>query len=73
MPKLVAGAQFFHFMTETSISDVLGVDAKHHGLYGDTNGTVEQQEHLTLHLHKLIWIKLCLATQNGKKKKKKKN
>ena len=56
----VAGARFFHFMVETFISDVLGVDEKHSGLYGDTNGyygTVEQQGCLTLHLHMLIWIK----------------
>ena len=41
----VTGARFFHFMVETFITDVLGIDAKHHGLYGDTAGyygTVEQ-------------------------------
>ncbi|KIM34722.1 hypothetical protein M413DRAFT_33401, partial [Hebeloma cylindrosporum] len=41
----VAGARFFHFLIETFISDVLGVNSKHRGLYGDTDayyGTVEQ-------------------------------
>ena len=58
-------------MVETFISDVLGVDAKHHGLYGDTNGyygTVEQQGHLTLHLHMLIWIKGSLNPQEMRDK-----
>ena len=62
----VAGARFFHFMVETFISDILGVDAKHCGLYGNTNGyygTVEQQGRLTLHLHMLIWIKGSLNPQ----------
>ena len=56
----VAVARFFHFMVETFISDVLGVDSKHCGLYDETNayyGTVEQQGRLTLHLHMLLWIK----------------
>jgi hypothetical protein len=56
----VAGARFFHFMVETFITDVLGVDATHRGLYGDTAGyygTVEQQGRLTLHLHMLLWIR----------------
>jgi hypothetical protein len=67
----VAGARFFHFMVETFISDVLGVDAKHCGLYGDTNGyygTVEQQGRLTLHLHMLIWIKGSLNPQEMREK-----
>ena len=62
----VAGACFFHFLIETFISDVLGVDSKHHGLYGDTDayyGTVEQQGRLTLHLHMLLWIKGGLSPQ----------
>ena len=53
----VAGARFFHFMVETFISDILGVDSTHRGLYGKTNayyGTVEQQGRLTLHLHMLL-------------------
>ena len=56
----VAGARFFHFMVETFIADVLGVNASHRGLYGETGGyygTVEQQGRLTLHLHMLLWIK----------------
>ncbi|KDR79827.1 hypothetical protein GALMADRAFT_20966, partial [Galerina marginata CBS 339.88] len=41
----VAGARFFHFIIESFIEDVLGVNSKHRGLYGDTQayyGTVEQ-------------------------------
>jgi helitron helicase-like protein len=67
----VAGARFFHFMIETFISEVLGVDAKNFGLYGDTNGyygTVEQQGRLTLHLHMLIWIKGSLNPQEMREK-----
>ena len=67
----VAGARFFHFVVETFISDVLGVDAKHCGLYGDTSGyygTVEQQGRLTLHLHMLIWIKGSLNPQDMREK-----
>ena len=59
----VAGAQFFHFMVETFITDVLGVGSNHRGLYGNTKafyGTVEQQGRLTLHLHMLLLIKGCL-------------
>jgi hypothetical protein len=56
----VAGACFFfHFMVEMFIEHVLGVGSEHHGLYGNTSGyygTVEQQGHLTLHLHMLLWI-----------------
>ena len=55
----VAGARFFHFLVELFISEILGVDAKHRGLYGDVSayyGTVEQQGRLTLHLHMLIWL-----------------
>jgi hypothetical protein len=55
----VAGARFFHFMVETFIADVLGINASHRGLYGDTGGyygVVEQQGRLTLHLHMLLWI-----------------
>ena len=50
----VANAQFFHFMIQAFIKHVLGVDADHPGIYGDTSsyyGTVEQQGRLTLHLH----------------------
>ena len=67
----VAGARFFHFMVETFISDVLGVDKNYCGLYGDTNGyygTVEQQGRLTLHLHMLIWIKGSLNPQEMREK-----
>ena len=67
----VAGARFFHFMVETFIEDVLGIEASHRGLYGDTAGyygTVEQQGRLTLHLHMLLWIKGYLNPQELKDK-----
>ena len=62
----VAGARFFHFMTEMFIKHVLGVGSNHAGLYGDTSGyygTVEQQGRLTLHLHLLLWISGSLTPQ----------
>ena len=62
----VASARFFHFMIQAFIKHVLGVNADHPGLYGDTSsyyGTVEQQGHLTLHLHMLLWIKGALTPQ----------
>jgi hypothetical protein len=62
----VAGARFFHFMTEMFIKHVLGVGSNHAGLYGDTSGyygTVEQQGRLTLHLHLLLWISGSLTSQ----------
>jgi len=58
----VAGARFFHFMVQTFLSDVLGIDSNDHdleGFYGPTSGyygTVEQQGRLTLHMHMLLWI-----------------
>ena len=67
----VAGARFFHFLVETFISDVLGVNSKHRGLYGDTDayyGTVEQQGRLTLHLHILLWIKGGLSPQEMRRR-----
>ena len=48
------------------IKQVLRVDADHPGIYGDTSlyyGNVEQQCHLTLHLHMLLWIKGALTPQ----------
>jgi hypothetical protein len=60
----VAGAQFFHFMVESFIKHVLGVNSDHSGIFGDTSayyGTVEQQGQLTLHLHLLLWIRGCLS------------
>ena len=62
----VAGARFFHFMSQMFIKHVLGVGENHPGLYGETNayyGTVEQQGRLTLHMHMLLWIKGCLSPQ----------
>ena len=50
---------------------MLGIGAKHRGLYGDTEayyGTVEQQGHLTLHLHMLIWIRGCLNPKEMRSK-----
>ena len=62
----VASARFFHFMIQAFIKHVLGVDADHPGIYGDTSlyyGTVKQQGHLTLHLYMLLWIKGALTPQ----------
>ena len=65
----VASARFFllfPFMIQAFINHVLGVDADHTGLYGDTSsyyGIVEQQGHLTLHLHMLLWIRGALTLQ----------
>src|SRR4030095_164055 len=42
----VAGACFFDFTVEMFIKHILGIDADHQGLYGDTSayyGVVEQQ------------------------------
>ena len=67
----MAGAWFFHFLVQTFISDVLGVDSKHWGLYGDTDayyGTVEQQGRLTLHLHMLLWIMGAFSPQQMQEK-----
>ena len=67
----VAGARFFHYMVETFISDVLGINTSHRGLYGDTGGyygTVEQQGRLTLHLHMLLWIKGSINPQEMRDK-----
>ena len=53
-------------MIQAFIKHVLGVDADHPGIYGDTSsyyGTVEQQSCLTLHLHMLLWIKGALTPQ----------
>jgi Helitron helicase-like domain at N-terminus len=56
----VAGARFFHFMVQSFLEDVLGVNRSNKlGFYGTTSGyygTVEQQGRLTLHLHMLLWI-----------------
>lgn len=55
----VAGARFFDFMVEMFIKHILGVDADHRGLYGDTSayyGVIEQQGQPLLHLHMLVWI-----------------
>ena len=67
----VAGARFFHFMVETFVTDVLGVNTNHCGLYGETGGyygTVEQQGRLTLHLHMLVWIKGNISPQEMRDK-----
>jgi hypothetical protein len=67
----VAGARFFHFMTEMFIKHVLGIGTDHTGLYGDTAGyygTVEQQGRLTLHLHLLLWIAGSLTPQEVRDK-----
>ena len=61
-----AGARFFHMVVQLFIKHVLGVGMNRRGLYGDTAGyygTVEQQGHLTLHLHMLLWIRNSLTPQ----------
>jgi len=66
----VADARFFHFMDNLFIKHVLGVNSDHPGIYGETlayYGTVEQQGHLTLHLHILIWLFGCLTPQDIRK------
>ena len=53
-------------MIQAFIKHVLGMDADHPGIYGTTSlyyGNVEQQCHLTLHLHMLLWIKGALTPQ----------
>lgn len=53
------------------INCVLGVNAKHRGLYGKTKayyGTVEQQGRLTLHLHILLWLMGNLTPQEMRNK-----
>ena len=67
----VAGARFFDFMVKLFITDILGVDVDHIGLYGDTTayyGTVEQQGRLTLHIHMLIWLIGNLTPQEMRKR-----
>jgi hypothetical protein len=67
----VAGARFFHFMVTLFIKHVLGVNTIHQGLFGNTSsyyGTVEQQGHLTLHLHMLLWVSCSLTPQEIKDK-----
>ena len=67
----VAGARFFHFVVDVFINCVLGVNAKHRGLYGKTKayyGTVEQQGRLTLHLHILLWLTGNLTPQEMRNK-----
>jgi hypothetical protein len=62
----VAGPRFFDFLVQLFISDILGIDAKEAGLYGDVcayYGTVKQQGRLTLHLHMLIWLRGNLTPQ----------
>src|SRR5271156_5575130 len=62
----VAAARFFDMMIRMFIKHVLGIGVEHSGLYGNTAGyygTVEQQGRLTLHLHKVLWIKNALSPQ----------
>ena len=57
-------------MVKTFITDILGLNAKHRGIYGDVPayyGTVEQQGHLTLHLHMVIWLMGNLTAQEMRK------
>ena len=53
-------------MIQAFIKHVLGVDADHPGIYEDTSSyysVVEQQGHLTLNLHMLLWIRGALTPQ----------
>src|ERR1700722_523099 len=66
MQKSCCVCMLFPFLVEVFIRQVLGVDADHRGLYGDTSayyGTVEQQGSLTLHLHLLLWLRGSLNPQ----------
>ncbi|KAJ7683318.1 hypothetical protein B0H17DRAFT_941971 [Mycena rosella] len=53
-------------MVNTFITDVLGWQSEERGLFGHPNafyGTVEQQGHLTLHLHLLLWVANAMSPQ----------
>ena len=53
----IAGVRFFNVMINMSIKHVLDVDIDRPELYGDIAEyyeMVEQQHHLTLHLHTLV-------------------
>jgi hypothetical protein len=53
-------------MIQAFIKHILGVDTDHSSFYGYISsyyGTVEQQGHLTLHLHMLLWIRGALTPQ----------
>ena len=57
-------AQFFKFMVDAFVKHVLGVDSGHEGRFCEIEGyyeTVEEQGHLTLHLHSMLWIKGLLT------------
>ena len=68
----VAGARFFHFIVQTFLEDVLGINNENQqGYYGPTSGyyaTVEQQGRLSLHLHMLLWIRGCLNPEDMRKR-----
>ena len=62
----VASARFFHFMVQMFLKHVLCVNSNESGLYSKISayyGTVEQQGHLTLHLHLLLWINNSMSPQ----------
>ena len=53
-------------MVQMFIRHILGVKQDHTVIYSNTfayYGTVEQQDHLTLHLHLLLWISGLLTPQ----------
>ena len=59
-------ARFFKFMVDAFVKYVLGVDSGYEGRFGEIegyHGTVEEQGHLTLHLHTMLWIKGLLTLQ----------
>ncbi|KAJ3567450.1 hypothetical protein NP233_g6363 [Leucocoprinus birnbaumii] len=63
----VAAARFFDILVRLFIKHVLGVvNDGNDGVYGPVAsyyGTVEQQGHLTLHLHCLVWVRGALSPQ----------
>ena len=66
----VPSARFFHFIVQLFIKHILGIGTNHPGIFGETSGyyeTVEQEGHLTLHLHILIWITGCPVSDEIRK------
>jgi hypothetical protein len=68
----VAGARFFHFMVQTFLEEVLGINKKdQQGYYGPTSGyyaMAEQQGRLALHLHMLLYIRGNVNPEDMRKK-----
>ncbi len=61
-----AAAWFFNFMVELFLKYVLCADQTIAGAYGNVSSyycAVEQQSHLTLHLHLIAWIRNAFSPQ----------